>query len=81
MREQHVQVAVSRDAKRHVDFFLRECGCDPAQTTVDGISMVDLASTPDLKALLRSAIVERTVASLVCADLSASSRSNGFGPI
>jgi ankyrin repeat protein len=78
------QVAVIHGKLNHVDYFLRECGIDPAHTTIDGRTMLDLAMTPAVAQLLRSAITERAISSGITASLATQqpvSHPKGLSPI
>jgi ankyrin repeat protein len=53
------QCAVARGRHRNVALLIDEFGEDPAQVTLDGVSMVDLAMNPKTKHLLMAAAAER----------------------
>jgi ankyrin repeat protein len=88
------QCAVAHGRDRNVLFFIDEAGEDPAQTTVDGKTMVELAPNAEMRALLTSAIIARSLiqgtesnsapAPASCAALgnpSNRSTSKGLGPL
>jgi ankyrin repeat protein len=78
------QAAVERGHIHHVEYLMAACGEDPGQTTVDGRTMLDLAMTPAVAQLLRSAITERAISSGITASLATQqpvSHPKGLSPI
>jgi ankyrin repeat protein len=55
------QHAVSLGRTSHAAIMIDEFGVDPRQTTIDGLTMLELATTDEMKELLRSAIAQRSV--------------------
>jgi hypothetical protein len=66
------QDAVRLALIKHVDYFVRECGEDPQQTTASGRSMNDLArASPEMRDCLRALRVERDIAESITSGTAA----------
>jgi hypothetical protein len=73
------QYAVARGVYQSVELLMDEFGEDPAQTTMDGVAMVDLTTTPAVQELLLAAITERS-ASLASGEPTSDSRPSTASP-
>jgi ankyrin repeat protein len=62
------QLAVRYGADEQVSFFLRECGEDPAQLTLSGRDMIDLAGLVTVEELLRAVATETAVETQIAAS-------------
>jgi ankyrin repeat protein len=78
------QIAVMNDRICHIEHYLHECGVDPDHRTGDGRTALELAISPAVEELLRSAAAERAVSINVGSSLDSQQpalRSKGWSPL